>query len=135
VTSSQNTQLLVIPIATIIVIIITVIKLSIACIISLHHSITLQIGDEDNAVSPQYLGHLDELKPEVKNITTYLERVDLFFTANEVPNGKKVSVLLSCIGLKTYSTLKNLVASNLPGAKTLVELRSILKTPSIRSHR
>ena len=64
---------------------------------------------------------------ELKHITTYLERVDLFFAATEVPDDKKVAVLLSCIGPKTYSTLKNLTAPHLPGAKSLVELTAILK--------
>ena len=50
-----------------------------------------------------------------------------FFAANEVPDDKKVAVLLSCIGPITYSALKNMTAPRLPGAKSLVELTAILK--------
>ena len=46
-------------------------------------------------MSQNYLGHVDEFKPDTESITTYLERVDLFFAANEVPEAKKVAVLLS----------------------------------------
>ena len=65
---------------------------------------TLQIGDDDKVMSRHFLGHLDEFKSGIENITTYLERVDLFFAANEVPDDNKVAVLLSCISPKTYST-------------------------------
>ena len=57
-----------------------------------------------------YLGPIDEFKPDSENITTYLEKIDLFFIANDVAEDKKVPVLLSCIGPKTYSILKNLTA-------------------------
>ena len=78
-------------------------------------------------MSRHFLGHLDDFKSGIENITTYLESVDLSFAANEVPDDKKVAVLLSCIGPKTYSTLNNLTAPHLPGAKSLVELKVILK--------
>ena len=48
----------------------------------------------DKVMSKHFLGHLDEFKSGIENITTYLERVDLFIAANEAPNDKKVAVLL-----------------------------------------
>ena len=42
-------------------------------------------------------------------------------------NNTNIAVLLSCIGLKTCSTLKNVIAPNLTGAKLLVELTGTLK--------
>ena len=77
-------------------------------------------------MSQNYLSHVDEFKPDTESITNYLERVDLFFAANEVPEAKKVAVLLSCIGPKTSSTLKNLTAPTLPGAKSLDDLKGLL---------
>lgn len=43
-------------------------------------------------------GRIEEFRPEADNITSYLERIELFFTANEVADVKQAAVLLSCIG-------------------------------------
>ena len=40
-------------------------------------------------------GRLREFHPETDTIKAYLERVSLYFTANEVQRGKQVAVLLS----------------------------------------
>jgi RNase H-fold protein (predicted Holliday junction resolvase) len=53
-----------------------------------------------------------------------MERVKLFFTANGVADNKKV---LTVIGSKTYSPLRNLVAPTLPQEKSLEQLVTILK--------
>ena len=50
------------------------------------------------------IGKLDEFKSEVETITTYLERVEVFFAANGVTDAKKSAVLLSCVGSKTSQT-------------------------------
>ena len=43
-------------------------------------------------------------------IESYLERIELFFTANGIAEEKKVAVFLSVIGSKTYTILRSLVA-------------------------
>ena len=68
------------------------------------------------------IGRIDEFQPDSENITTYLERIDLFLSANDVAENKKVPALLSCIGPKTYSILKNLTSPELPSSKSLVDL-------------
>ena len=63
-------------------------------------------------------GQIAEFRPESETITAYLERTKLFFTANDVPEEKQVSVLLSVIGGKTYALLRSLLAPTLPQDKT-----------------
>ena len=43
---------------------------------------------------------LSEFHPEVESISAYLERVELFFTANNIADNTKVAVFLSVIGGK-----------------------------------
>ena len=55
-------------------------------------------------------GRIKEFCPEEETIESYLERIELFFTANEIANEKKVAVFLSVVGSKTYTILRSLVA-------------------------
>ena len=64
--------------------------------------------------------HIGEFCPDEESITSYLERVDLYFVANAVANGKKVAVFLSIIGRDTYSVLGGLLAPDKPADKELV---------------
>ena len=57
-----------------------------------------------------------KLIPE--SINSYLERVSLYFAANDVADGKKVPVLLSSIGAPTYAVLSNLLAPVKPSKKS-----------------
>ena len=56
------------------------------------------------AASPIY-GSVGEYQSGNEPFSSYLERVELFFTASEVPEAKKVPVFLSVLGSKTYSVL------------------------------
>ena len=71
-------------------------------------------------------GHLQEFKPESDSIKAYLERVSLYFTANEVAEAKQVPVLLSSIGAPTYAVLSDLLAPDKPGDKTLEVISAAL---------
>ena len=51
----------------------------------------------------------------------------LFFVANEVEDDKKVAVLLTVIGSKTYSLLADLASPAEPSTKTFAELSELLK--------
>ena len=75
-------------------------------------------------------GPLQEFKPEVETITAYLERLKAYFDANYVPSAKRVAVLLSVIGPKTYAVLRSLTAPESPQSKTLDALTKALMTPS-----
>ena len=73
-------------------------------------------------------GRIQEYCPENELFSVYLERVQLFLLANEVEDEKNVPVFLNVMGSKTYSLLRNLVASVLPQSKTFDQLVAILKS-------
>ena len=53
-------------------------------------------------------GHIDEFHLEDESVEAYLERIDIYFRANEISDEKKVSIFLSVLGGKTYSVLRDL---------------------------
>ena len=64
-------------------------------------------------------GRLNEFYVENETVTAYMERVELYFDANDVADDKKVPVLLSNIGAKMYGLLRSLAALKAPKEKTL----------------
>ena len=76
-------------------------------------------------MAKQY-GQLQEFKPDSESINSYLERVSLYFAANDVADGKKVPVLLSSIGATTYVILSDLLAPTKPGEKSFDEISTAL---------
>ena len=73
------------------------------------------------------IGRIDEYRPENELLSSYLERLDAFFTVNDIKDEKAVPAFLSLIGSKTYSLLKNLVAPSLPKDKSFAELVAALQ--------
>ena len=77
------------------------------------------------------LGSFGEFDPSSESFTAYLERLDQFFVANDIgkcaddataavvraANQKKVAVMITVIGKKTYSTLRNLCSPENPKEK------------------
>ena len=85
-------------------------------------------------------GHIQEFDPAVDSFSLYIERVELFFLANEVPENKKVPVFLSIIGKKTYSLVRDLMMPDVPSEKNLRDIIAVLKkhfhpTPSVIAER
>ena len=72
-------------------------------------------------------GRLKEFNADSEPITAYLERIELFFEANEVTDGKRVPILLSNIGAKTYGLLRSLTAPITPKESSFKELSELLK--------
>ena len=72
-------------------------------------------------------GQLPEFHPESESISAYVERADLFFTANDIPNEKKVSVFLTVIGANAYTRLRSLLSPELPRTKSYEHLVETLK--------
>ena len=68
------------------------------------------------------IGRIEEFCPETEKFAAYIERVEFFFAANEIPADKKVPVLLSAIGGKTYGLLRDLVAPANPKNKSFGEI-------------
>ena len=84
--------------------------------------------------------YIEEFRPDLEHITTYLERMELYFIANDIADAKKAAVLLTCIGGKTYRIVKSLLAPNLPISKSFPDLKETLKShfapkPSIITER
>ena len=52
-------------------------------------------------------GRIECFQPENETIGAYLERVELYFQANDIADGKKVSILLTSIGDTTYILLRS----------------------------
>lgn len=55
--------------------------------------------------APVY-GSIQEYQPDNELFSSYLERVELYFAANDIPNDKKVPVFLSVLGSVIYSLLR-----------------------------
>ena len=81
-------------------------------------------------------GQIQEFDPSSELFTVYMERVNLFFTANDVPDEKKVPVFLTVVGKPTYALLRDLLQPSSPIDKTLQDITDVLKkhyqpTPSV----
>ena len=74
-----------------------------------------------------YVGKVDEFDSANEDWEAYMERVELYCDANDVEEDKKVSVLLSLIGAKTYNLLRNLVSPAKPSSKTFDDIQKILQ--------
>ena len=89
------------------------------------------IGDEGRGLllimATRTFGTLKEFDPDAESIKTYLDRVELYFTANSVVAAKQVPILLSAIGSSTYTLLSDLLASYAPKEKSLAEITAALR--------
>ena len=74
-----------------------------------------------------HLGTITAFNPTDEPITSYLERVQLFFAANSVDEDKQVATFLSTVGPATYAVLRDLFAPALPSSKELDEIFGRLK--------
>ena len=70
------------------------------------------------------IGQIQEFQPDNENFSSYIERVQLFFTENDIAEDKKIAVLLSMVGSKNYSLLRSLVAPRTPKDLSFDELVS-----------
>ncbi|KAJ8417500.1 hypothetical protein AAFF_G00223430 [Aldrovandia affinis] len=73
------------------------------------------------------IGHMDSFDSTVEDWTTYVERVEQYCLANEVESERKVAVLLSVMGAKTYNLLRSLIAPAKPATKTFDQIVETLK--------
>ena len=71
-------------------------------------------------------GTIDAFNSESDSIKAYVERVQLYFSANDVPENKHVPILLSSISAPTYALLSDLLAPQLPSAQTLPVISEFL---------
>jgi hypothetical protein len=69
-------------------------------------------------------GKIDPFVPNQDSWTSYIERLEHYFVANDTAAGKKKSVLLTVCGLATFELAKSLVQ---PADKSYEQIRDILK--------
>ena len=74
-----------------------------------------------------YIGKVDEFDSANEDWEAYMERVELYYAPNDMEQEKKVSVLLSLIGPKTYNLLRNLVSPAKPSSMTFDDIQKILQ--------
>lgn len=73
------------------------------------------------------IGSVGEFLEDGEDFESYVSRVKLFFTANEIADKRKVPAFLSIIGPKAFALIKDLVSPQAPEEKTLDELIKTLK--------
>lgn len=74
------------------------------------------------------IGNIEAFNPKENEITSYIERLEQLFKCNDIiAEEKKVSLLLTLIGIESYERLKNLLAPKLPSEKQYSELVAELK--------
>jgi len=73
------------------------------------------------------VGTLDEFEPSSETVTNYVERVQMYFAANDIAEAKQVSTFLTAVGKKTYAVLRDLVSPDNLKDKTLEQLAAVLK--------
>lgn len=73
------------------------------------------------------IGALSEFNPEEQDFASYLEKVELFFEANNIAEEKKVAVFLTAAGQKTYEILRYYSAPKLPRERNFDEIVTLFK--------
>ena len=80
------------------------------------------------------LGTVKEFDPDLEEWSSYVDRLEQLLIVHEIAREKQRAILLSSVGPKTYSVLKDLLAPEKPSTKSFEELVECLQkhfTPSI----
>ena len=73
-------------------------------------------------------GKINEFEKDKEDWICYVERIILFFEANEIQEeSKKKAILLSSVGAETYKVIKNLAIPSKPTEKMFEEIVQLLK--------
>ena len=74
------------------------------------------------------VGSIAAFQPESERIdSSYLEKLELYLSANAFPDDRKVAALLTIIGSTAYEVLRSLLAPARPQDKTYDELVAALR--------
>jgi hypothetical protein len=74
------------------------------------------------------IGKIAEFNPASEDLETYLERLELYFDANDIKSEKKPVILLQLVGAGVYKTLKSLLSPVLPKDRSYDQLVKQLKS-------
>ena len=91
-------------------------------------SAEVQGGSSTSSSSPMgsYFGRMDAFDPKVEEWSTYVERLEMFFVVNNVPDDKKAASLLTLIGGRMYALLKSLTTPTKPTELSFKEIVEIM---------
>ncbi|KAK2566246.1 hypothetical protein P5673_009718 [Acropora cervicornis] len=91
-------------------------------------SAEVQGGSSTSSSSPMvsYFGRMDAFDPKVEEWSTYVERLEMFFVVNNVPNDNKAASLLTLIGGRMYALLKSLTTPTKPTELSFKEIVEIM---------
>ena len=67
-------------------------------------------------------GSIGEFTESQESWSQYVQRLEQFFAANDIPDEKKASVFLATVGPAAFHILSNLVAPNKPGEESYARL-------------
>ena len=73
------------------------------------------------------VGKMEPFDPDNGSITVYLEHMELYHSANSMPETKQVPVFWNLIGRDTYELLRNLLVPDKPAEMSLVGLYETLR--------
>ena len=80
-------------------------------------------------------GTLSDFDSDREDWTSYTERLEQYFEANDVVSAvKQRAILLSICGVSTYLLIRDLVAPTKPISKSFAELVKLVKDPIINLH-
>ena len=90
--------------------------------------VEVQGGSSTSSSSPMvtYFGRMDAFDPKVEEWSTYVERLEMFFVVNNVPDDKKAASLLTLIGGRMYALLKSLTTPTKPTELSFKEIVEIM---------
>ena len=72
------------------------------------------------------LGQVKEFNPDTDSFAAYVERVNIFFTVNDIKAEKRAAVFLNFIGGRAYELLRSLLTPTLPQSLKYDELVGLL---------
>ncbi|XP_054279615.1 uncharacterized protein LOC128997865 [Macrosteles quadrilineatus] len=74
-----------------------------------------------------FIGAIGPFDNSEETWDSYIERFELFVTCNDITDAKKVSTLLTVVGVKTYNLLKDLCTPDKPATKSYEDIVRIIK--------
>eukprot|EP00079_Xenopus_tropicalis_P035744 XP_017949515.1 PREDICTED: uncharacterized protein K02A2.6-like [Xenopus tropicalis] len=74
-----------------------------------------------------HIGKIEAFDSTVEDWATYIERLEQYLEVNDIPPEKHVAALLSVIGGKTYSLVRNLTAQEKASSKSFKEIVQIVQ--------
>lgn len=74
-----------------------------------------------------HVGRIKKFDSTKESIGTYIKRLQLYFSVNNIPETKRGSMLLLLVGAKVYETLTNLVMLKTPEELSFREIETELR--------